>query len=82
MIGTDATIKEKAVVWDLQSQQIVREFSPQCRYELSEFQITFYVQSNSNIVESNIVENSNIVDDLEATKVFYFIKIQNSRNPK
>ena len=40
------------------------------------------VQSNSNIVESNIVENSNIVDDLAATKDFYLIKIQNSRNPK
>ena len=40
------------------------------------------IQSNSNIVESNIVENSNIVDDLAATKDFYLIKIQNSRNPK
>ena len=41
-----------------------------------------FIQSNSNIVESNIVENSNIVDDLAATKDFYLIKIQNSRNPK
>ena len=42
VIGTDATIKEKAVVWDLQSQQIVREFSPQCRCEMSDFLITFH----------------------------------------
>ena len=40
------------------------------------------VQSNSIIVESIIVENSIIVDDLPATEDFYSIKIQNSRNSK
>jgi len=41
VIGTDATIKEKAVVWDLQSQQIVREFSPQCSNNYTRNQATF-----------------------------------------
>ena len=41
-----------------------------------------YEQSNSIIVDSIIVENSKIVDDLAATKDFYLIKIHNSRNSK
>ena len=40
------------------------------------------IQSNSIIVDSIIVENSKIVDDLAATKDFYLIKIHNSRNSK
>ena len=40
------------------------------------------LQSNSIIVDSIIVENSKIVDDLAATKDFYLIKIHNSRNSK
>ena len=40
------------------------------------------VQSNSIIVESIIVENSIIVDNLPSTEDFYLIKIQNSRNSK
>ena len=40
------------------------------------------IQSNSIIVDSIIVENSKIVDDLAATKDFYLIKIHNSRTPK
>ena len=40
------------------------------------------IQSNSIIVESIIVENSIIVDDLPSTEDFYLIKIQNSRNSK
>ena len=40
------------------------------------------VQSNSIIVESIIVENSIIVDNLPPTEDFYLIKIQNSRNSK
>ena len=40
------------------------------------------IQSNSIIVDSIIVENSKIVDDLAATKDFYLIKIRNSRNSK
>ena len=40
------------------------------------------IQSKSIIVESIIVENSIIVDDLPATEDFYSIKIQNSRNSK
>ena len=39
-------------------------------------------KSNSIIVDSIIVENSKIVDDLAATKDFYLIKIHNSRNSK
>ena len=42
----------------------------------------FQIQSNSIIVDSIIVENSKIVDDLAATKDFYLIKIHNSRNSK
>jgi len=42
----------------------------------------YSVQSNSIIVDSIIVENSKIVDDLAATKDFYLIKIHNSRNSK
>jgi len=40
------------------------------------------IQSNSIIVESIIVENSIIVDNLPSTEDFYLIKIQNSRNSK
>ena len=40
------------------------------------------IQSNSIIVESIIVENSIIVDNLPSTEAFYLIKIQNSRNSK
>ena len=40
------------------------------------------IQSNSIIVDSIIVENSKIVDDLAETKDFYLIKIHNSRNSK
>ena len=40
------------------------------------------VQSNSIKVESIIVENSIIVDNLPSTEAFYLIKIQNSRNSK
>ena len=40
------------------------------------------LQSNSIIVDSIIVENSKIVDNLPATKDFYSIKIHNSRNSK
>ena len=40
------------------------------------------LQSNSIIVDSIIVENSKIVDDLAATEDFYLIKIHNSRNSK
>ena len=40
------------------------------------------VQSNSIIVDSIIVENSKIVDNLAATKDLYLIKIHNSRNSK
>ena len=36
VIGTDASMKEKAIVWDVQSQQIVREFSPQFRYRFAD----------------------------------------------
>ena len=43
---------------------------------------TTEAQSNSNIVESIIVENSIIVDNLPSTEDFYLIKIQNSRNSK
>ena len=42
----------------------------------------FQLQSNSIIVESIIVENSIIVDNLPSTEDFYLIKIQNSRNSK
>ena len=31
VIGTDASLKEKATVWDIESKKIVREFSPQFR---------------------------------------------------
>ena len=46
------------------------------------FALFLKVQSNSIIVDSIIVENSKIVDDLAATKDFYLIKIHNSRNSK
>ena len=44
--------------------------------------VDFNVESNSIIVESIIVENSIIVDNLPSTEDFYLIKIQNSRNSK
>ena len=44
--------------------------------------MSFIIQSNSIIVDSIIVENSKIVDDLAGTKDFYSIKIHNSRNSK
>ena len=44
--------------------------------------LSLEIQSNSIIVDSIIVENSKIVDDLAATKDFYLIKIHNSRNSK
>ena len=44
--------------------------------------VSVLIQSNSIIVESIIVENSIIVDNLPSTEDFYFIKIHNSRNSK
>ena len=51
--------------------------SLQCRLTM-----LLLIQSNSIIVESIIVENSIIVDNLPSTEAFYLIKIQNSRNSK
>ena len=45
-------------------------------------QLVLGIQSNSAIVESIIVENLVIVDNLPWTEDFYLIKIQNSRNSK
>ena len=50
--------------------------------EMDDSRFPRLVQSNSIIVESIIVENSIIVDNLPSTEDFYLIKIQNSRNSK
>ena len=51
-------------------------------FSMVSLKIMIKIQSNSIIVDSIIVENSKIVDDLAATKDFYLIKIHNSRNSK
>jgi len=41
VIGTDASLKEKATVWDIESKKIVREFSPQFSNNYARNQATF-----------------------------------------